>query len=279
MKLVMIHGIGQTKHLNDPIGGEALEALWLASLMNGKADAAKLAAANPAMAYYGDILAEGKGAFALTSLIDNGRRQRFFMDVLADLNQSIKSSVLGEIQSFLANPPKAAFLGGSQLQEAIREGGFTRLFELIDEVYDYLTKDNLRRRIDEQCNRAFDSGANTVLAHSLGTIVAFRLLHKRARAGLPGVRRLITFGSPLSIRPVRDLMVSGQSWDYPPGLGDWFNVYDTRDPVTLGTSFDAPAGSAGRIHHATVTNNTLLHHQHPEYLDKQEVVAPLMEVL
>jgi pimeloyl-ACP methyl ester carboxylesterase len=69
-----------------------------------------------------------------------------------------------------------------------------------------------------------------VIGHSLGSVVALEFV--RQHPGYP-VDLLLTLGSPLGLRTVRDLMPDpGYGAErVPPSIGRWVNVRDPRDPV------------------------------------------------
>lgn len=272
MKIVMIHGIGQANTTSD-----GLRLDWIANLKRGGADPAKLDATASQMAHYADLLSAGRGEAALFRMLGSTRRRQFFRDVLTEMTAGVQSQAAEQLRALVADPLKQLLEPTFHLLDQIERDGLLFLFELIDEVYDYLLKPSLREAIDARAMLAFGEGQHTVICHSLGTIVAFRILHKRAQAGHSAVRRLITFGSPLSFSVVRAIL--GTQWTYPPGLGDWYNVYDPRDPVCMGTAFPMPAGAGGKVHHATVQNSSFLYHQHPGYLDKAEIIGPLMAAI
>jgi hypothetical protein len=82
-----------------------------------------------------------------------------------------------------------------------------------------------------------------VIAYSLGSLVAYQYLTSRApRAVRPTELRLITVGSPLGMREIRELLMHrvGDSLRVPPGVKGWENIYDPDD------LFSAPlAGKVG----------------------------------
>jgi hypothetical protein len=67
-----------------------------------------------------------------------------------------------------------------------------------------------------------------VVAHSLGSVVAYNILRTdRRRLQIP---LLVTVGSPLGIRSVRDQF---RPLRYPTPVADWSNAFDKRDVVAL----------------------------------------------
>jgi hypothetical protein len=122
-----------------------------------------------------------------------------------------------------------------------RSAAFAALFA--PEVASYLTDEGRR----EKCRRAVAetirrNGAKVVIAHSLGSVVAYEALWAD-----PDLRvdLLVTLGSPLGMRNVvferlLPAPVNGRG-ERPPGVGRWVNVADKDDiaaiPPALAGSF------------------------------------------
>jgi pimeloyl-ACP methyl ester carboxylesterase len=99
----------------------------------------------------------------------------------------------------------------------------------------YLTDSALREAARDRVRALIGPDTTVVVAHSLGTVVAYEAL-----CSLPGhrVRELVTLGSPLGVRnlifdgllppPTADL----GSWPGTPATR-WTNIADARDVVAL----------------------------------------------
>jgi pimeloyl-ACP methyl ester carboxylesterase len=111
----------------------------------------------------------------------------------------------------------------------------------LQQVRRYLTEPNLRARILEQVVQAVGDDTRVMVAHSLGSVVAYEALC--AHPEWP-VRALVTLGSPLGIRNlIFDRLrpapspVSGSNtrlrgaWPWP--VREWTNIADTGDVVAL----------------------------------------------
>jgi hypothetical protein len=98
---------------------------------------------------------------------------------------------------------------------------------LLRDVYVYCTRRGVADAIDEVVRNEIVLEPTVVVAHSLGTVVAYNILRNDPR--LLQVRKLITVGSPLAIRAVRKYLVPLKS----PKAGGWFNAFDPRDIVAL----------------------------------------------
>ena len=102
------------------------------------------------------------------------------------------------------------------------------LAEFTRDVYLYLKVDACRKAINGIVSASMNAEPTVVVAHSLGTVVAYDVL--RAQNSAANVPLLITLGSPLGIMQIRN---SFRPLKYPPGVQGWFNAYDERDYVAL----------------------------------------------
>lgn len=108
------------------------------------------------------------------------------------------------------------------------------LVGVLQQVRRYLTEDPLRESVQRQVLDAVDADTRVLVAHSLGTVVAYETLC--AHPDLP-VRTLVTLGSPLGIPGiVFDRLrppprASRAAW--PAGIRSWTNLCDRGDVVAL----------------------------------------------
>ena len=102
-----------------------------------------------------------------------------------------------------------------------------------------------------------------VVAHSLGTIIAYDVLREEASRGLR-VPLLVTVGSPLGVREIQDLVTAPLA--VPDGVGAWFNASDARDVVALDHTLRPEYEPAGKVTDAMVVNTSANHHGIREYL-------------
>jgi pimeloyl-ACP methyl ester carboxylesterase len=70
-----------------------------------------------------------------------------------------------------------------------------------------------------------------VVAYSLGSLVTYAYLSKAKDVDLPPDLRLITLGSPLGVREIRELLIdsSADTLPAPMGVKSWENIYDPDD--------------------------------------------------
>ena len=96
---------------------------------------------------------------------------------------------------------------------------------------EYSIRRDIRARVVEALAvGARKSGPHVVVAHSLGSVIAYDCL--RRVADCPRVDGLVTIGSPLGLDEVQDrLRPEWSRADGFPEVDRWVNVYDRLDPV------------------------------------------------
>ncbi len=88
-------------------------------------------------------------------------------------------------------------------------------------------------RLASAIDRAKSEGRPVILvAHSLGSLVAYDYLTTRTDTGL--VRRFVTIGSMAGARDMRQILIGGDSTDdltMPKSVADWVNIHHGADPL------------------------------------------------
>lgn len=266
MKLVYIHGVGNAGETAD-----GLTADWSAALVAGGVDAVRLAAANPEMAYYADLLSAGKALAPLENLLPDVEKVAFIADAMLE--------IIAAMPNLHAQGPGDARTAEKILSAEIGAINATFVRDVLDETYDYLTKAPLRRRIDDAVRPLLSGAApKIVIAHSLGSVVAYRLLREMDSLGLPcGVVQLISVGSPLASRTIQRTM--GPPLVFPEStVGAWRNHHAAGDPITFGKPLTAVTFIGG-ISNARVSNPLALHHLVRGYLDNVSLAATVGALL
>lgn len=115
-----------------------------------------------------------------------------------------------------------------------------------------------------------------LVAHSLGSIIAYDVLREAAGQGMD-VPLLVTVGSPLGVREVQDLITNPLR--VPPGVGAWLNASDLRDIVALDHTVRDDYEPAGRITDLIVANASANHHGIREYLAAGPVRRTILQTL
>ncbi|WP_405794975.1 hypothetical protein [Streptomyces longwoodensis] len=94
---------------------------------------------------------------------------------------------------------------------------------VLRQVHRYLADPALKAAVDGRVREAVAPDCRVLVGHSLGSVVAYEYLRQN-----PGhhVEALITAGSPLGLRMVRERMAVQEI-----AVGQWATVRDLRDPV------------------------------------------------
>jgi hypothetical protein len=112
-----------------------------------------------------------------------------------------------------------------------------------------------------------------VVAHSLGTIIAYDVLREEAgrRYDIP---LLVTVGSPLAVQEIQDLVT--HPLEVPTGVRAWLNASDFRDVVALDHDIRPEYAPPERCTDVMVTNSSANHHGIREYLSAPAVRDPIL---
>lgn len=205
-KIVGVHGVG-----HDREGRHYLEALWLPALQDGldRVDE-RLSPDDFQMAFYGDVyrpapIASPGGVEGLLGVAGNvvGSARDAVADFLDRLNHAVLGTALAR--------------------------------ELADSIYgavgEYFRDEELRDQVRSRVREAIGPDTRVVVAHSLGTVVAYEVL-----ATMPHhVTTFVTLGSPLGLRRIvferlEPAPVAGQGV-WPGSVQRWVNIADGNDPV------------------------------------------------
>lgn len=144
----------------------------------------------------------------------------------------------------------------------------------VADVHAYMTLPTVRRAVHDVVRPAITAGPCVVVAHSLGTIVAYQLLTEladRAHATL-----LVTAGSPLGIGVIRHNL--RPPLGIPTGVQAWLNASDPRDFVALAERLDART-FVGGIDNIDDVRNPFEPHDIRGYLADTRVVRRIIAAL
>lgn len=131
---------------------------------------------------------------------------------------------------------------------------------------------------------ATPSTPHVVVAHSLGSVIAYDVLQRVAEA--PAVDALLTLGSPLGIDEVQDRL--RPEWTRPDGFPSrtvrtrWVNVFDPLDLVCLldpRLSNDFRQGGASVVEDVSVSNAGSWRHSFVKYAGQPVLTARLRDLL
>jgi hypothetical protein len=238
-RVVCVHGIG-----NQLTGEQSLLKDWYPALADGmtRATAAVVEPVEVGMAFYGDLFRPAGELLAVGDPFYTAE------DVQPGLEQELLFAwweAAAEVDDQIA-PPGADTLVRTprSVQAALRQLARSPFFADIalramvfdlKQVACYLTDPALREQARARVWASIGSDTRVVVAHSLGSVVAYETLC--AHSDHP-VRALVTLGSPLGIahlvfdRLEPAPVVGRGRWPGPPGLR-WTNIADRGDVVAL----------------------------------------------
>jgi hypothetical protein len=159
------------------------------------------------------------------------------------------------------------------LEQRYGVAGRLLFFGDLVQVHRYQYDDDLATAAHDRIREALAGRPRVMVGHSLGSVVAYEAL-----CSIPdhGVTTLVTVGSPLGLRSIRErLRPAARCSSPPPGVRTWANIYDPRDPVSLAGPL-MPYWPA--VADATVDNGNDPHAA-ARYLGKRATGAPIADSL
>jgi len=149
--------------------------------------------------------------------------------------------------------------------------------EFVRDVAAYFYDDAMKRAMKARLSELLipERAPYLVIAHSMGTVIAYDVLHDVAGEGL--VRDLITIGSPLGIAEVQDHVRHPLA--VPKGLKSWWNFADEADPIALDRKIANDYAPKGSIKDVEVDNphQKLLQFWSAHSIDGYLQTAPIHE--
>lgn len=241
-RVVAVHGI-----LNTYGSAAQMRATWSPALVGGVINAdrgAEFSADEIEFAFYGDIF-RPPGRF-----LSEDVPYLTAEDVTDDLEISLLLSWWEKAAQMDPSvvPPEARALGlRSSVRAAILALSASRVLAQISErmliwwlkqVTTYFTQDDIRAAIQQRLLQAIRDDTRIIVAHSLGSVVAYEALCANPR--LP-ITDLVTLGSPLGIphvvlhrlRPTPTAQGRSIVATWPASVQRWANISDDGDFVAL----------------------------------------------
>lgn len=165
---------------------------------------------------------------------------------------------------------------GRALAKKVPWIGEVSVAQFTEDVHVYLTAEAVREEIHGIVRKTMPASGEpcVVVAHSLGSIVGYWLLHDLGSSA--SVPLLMTVGSPLGIPTIKDKLPAPVG--FPKGVASWTNVANERDPVALYAKLDPVF--PGRIKDITSIKNPREHpHGIKGYLSNATVARELHNAL
>lgn len=291
MRLAFVHGINNEE--NSPA---SIERDWWAAIERGWQAAGLAAKPKPriAAAFYADLLA-GKTSSPAVEMGPGAESTGFATALLQEYADAagVTPDELQRASAALGIEPEAVAQGvphegwiinfASVLESVLPTKGkwIAKLF--LRQATTYINDKVLAARIDRTVSKQIfgaDAGPDPVLvvAHSLGTVVSYRVLASPAAAGRD-VQMFLTLGSPLSVRMFKPILPVRGSIPNPP-IGAWFNGRHLEDFVTLGRAISSDSiGYSGVIDSTAIANDESDKHSVLRYLASPEVARQIYAFL
>jgi|SRR5579864_5847558 len=131
------------------------------------------------------------------------------------------------------------------------------------DVYRYVYDPSIAKDINDGVAKAFNDKEAVVVAHSLGTVIAYSILSGMGRQNGWKIPAFITLGSPLAIHAVNQLM---PTIGMPSCVSAWYNGRDPKDTVALFPLAPNHFPDLGIIAKDTIENRSDNHHSIEQYL-------------
>jgi hypothetical protein len=278
-RIVMVHGRAQEGKSSAELAKE-----WLPGLVEGTGGAFNPDKHEVVFPFYGDVLGGYVTAMKAgpQDILNRGPADATPLTAAEQLQIEILRDLIGDAaeKGLIREADVKALAPDPQVMDrGVTDWGITHLLakvaSLIPGAQDaafalalrdvsiYLTVAQAKRDVDTIVAHAIQTPC-VVVAHSLGCVVAYDVLRKRAGEA-SNVPLLVTLGSPLGVPAIRDTL---KPTTWPKGLGSWFNARDSRDIVaTYGMDPSVFVPGSGTIDNAApVFNNGADSHSIAGYL-------------
>jgi hypothetical protein len=296
-QLVFVHGRAQER--KDSV---ALKAEWIEALEEGLAKSGltlPIPETEVRFPFYGDTLydmVDGKSGDQAAEVIVRGTdtdddEQRFTRELIEEIRQKagitdaqIAEAVGQEVVE--RGPLDWGWVRGTlkALDRFVPHGSGASIALFTRDVYQYLNNSLVREKIDTGVSAAFKRDVETVVvAHSLGTVVAYNLMRQAGHLRGWKVPLFVTVGSPLAVSVIRKTVKGFGPTRCPECVSEWFNAMDERDVVALypldTNSFPLNPADPAIENKRDVRNKTRNRHGIAGYLDDAEVARRIYDSL
>lgn len=290
MNILMIHGIGQEASTK-----EELLTKWTESLH--AIQPGLLASASVEMAYYGTTLADwtsGKTTVAVGMGVDStavnlgdAAELKFLSSVMEqfakdhDIDETEIDAAMDTVEdntvpmdNFIAR----RLVGLLRLVEEISPAKGSLLLRVVKQGHTYLSSPGAARAVDSIVRPLLLKSPQVLITHSLGTVIAFKLLRElEAKGSDISIPLFITMGSPLGLDAFKAKL--GVPRCKPKFVEKWKNFYDPSDFVPLGKPLDEKNFAGNIDNDGSVNNKTINAHGVIGYLPHKGILEALKQVL
>jgi hypothetical protein len=290
MKLILVHGVGQ-----EETNQRTLRDEWLGSLRdvlkasNDWPDSKVSAIEVP---FYGDVLDAltkglAKGPQTVSQGVDaeSDDFAKFAEQDLHDMaiamgatESQIRAEMVGQtVEQGL--PHKAWIKAIARVIEKISPLRGRLALMVLKQAHRYIARPNIAKEIDAIVRPTLAGDEPMIIvAHSLGTVVTYKLLREFAAQGKPrDVPLYVTLGSPLSIDAVRRGFTTPRL--RPQAIRRWLNGADRKDFVALRNVLDAKTFGAGPVENISDIDNGDDPHAGVRYLRDPRIAQAISQAI
>ena len=285
MRIILVHGIN-----NENNSSEGIIDGWLAAIKPHMDPAifSRMRSADIAAPFYGKVLHEwtekrGRGAAPIAQAAGDpdSDEARFYKRALEEFLPAVgvSESEIRAMEDTTAPveqglPHDRRLLALLRALETISPLKGQAVLRLIPQAFTYLNRQGATRDIDQIVRPYLSGDPCIVIAHSLGTIVTFRLLRGEPGADVPFY---LTLGSPLAVQAVK--LAIGPPFGRCSRIKRWVNAIDPNDAVTVGRALTPTTFGNGIENIGDVDNGSEDPHSVARYLTSPDVVAALTSAL
>jgi hypothetical protein len=225
-----VHGVGNYRYFaregSAEAASDAVSAQWTEALRHGQALSGAPSAGSVRVAYYAHLLHRGTRQGADDPAFLEVEEQQLLIDWIDQLVPA------GVPQGRRTARARAA---GDWLVSHLGERALAVALTFVREVSAYLRDDVRRAKARDAVAEAITRDRpDVVIAHSLGTIVAYETLWQHPKLSID---LLLTLGSPLAMPGVvfdrLDPLPADGRGRRPPGVANWANLADVGDIVAI----------------------------------------------
>lgn len=282
MRLVLIHGMRQEG--KDPV---ALRAAWEGTLLDAWQ---QLGLSIPKyeldMPFYGDKLdrltrqAKGggnvvaRGGEASNLSLAEAEMIKEYAKRLGVRDSEVRTALGAEVVARGPENWEWVQAIGRVIERRVPMLGRLAL-SMVAQVDAYLDRPHITEAVDDIVEPALAAGPAVVVAHSLGTIISYRLLRRNADG--PAVPLFMTLGSPLGIHTVARKL--GAPRPIPSRVAKWVNGTDERDYVALHARLQPTSCAEGIENWTDINNRREDAHLITDYLRHEKVARAIHSAL
>jgi hypothetical protein len=226
-----VHGIAQQQ-----LGREQLLVEWRPALNDGVTRARGLAWPKPSLdiAYYGDVfLRPTDDKAAQDQVVLDEDMVAFLEQVQDEVVDPAEILDVEEPDKGLKELPVPLTRLAAWLERSFGLAGKLLFIGDLVQVRRFQRDDGVAAQVVDRVREMLPQRPHVLIGHSLGSVVGYEALCQ-----IPdhGITTLITLGSPLGLRSIREAMSQAardRLPDLPPGVRRWVNIYDRHDAVAL----------------------------------------------